>query len=132
MKEKEKIYQFPIFIVILIAILTSILALMIFIAIGGFTPCPDPAPRVLKVEVDINSSNDTLVVILNQKWVDWSDYKVVIDEVELSTPAEESIEGDKVYFSNEDWNPDVGMTYNVIFVHIGDNAIWWERYIKAK
>jgi flagellin-like protein len=143
----------PVIAVILMVAITVVLAGVVFLWAQSFTDEAGGGGEILNVKasIDVNGltgasggpySLVTVEVISGS--VDWSQYKITVDGVQIYdvatlatnpdiTNGESASAGDSEYFSIAAWSTPLaaGTEYNVKIVNIGENALVWEDDIIA-
>ncbi len=103
-----------------------------FLWASSFTDEGGGTVLTLRLDGDIDATEDQLELTVLSGSVNWSEHTVKIDGMTMSTVSMGTYAGDTAIFTASGWDPEPGMTYDVMIIDIDDDQTVWEHSITAK
>ena len=128
----------PVIAVILMVAITIVLAGVVFIWAGSFTNETEEEPHYYNVKLTLTTDEGSpptqnLRVEIMEGRINWEDFNVKIEEVDLATSYDEDRAGDDEYFPVPDSSTptggidlSIGISYSVKIVSIDQNRIVYD------
>ena len=91
---------------------------------GPITPNPEFG---IAFDAKINSEENLLTLTPLSGHIDWNEYIVTVNNIEVKTSTKISQAGDNSTFSSSDWDPEYGEEYEVVIFK--ENNIEWKKYL---
>lgn len=115
----------------LIAIIIIFIVIISSLVVFGFNklwnksePTTPDHDFEIAFDVEINSEENILILTPLREQIDWNEYIVTVNNVEVKTSTKISQTGDNSTFSSSDWDPEYGEEYEVVISK--ENDIEWK------